>query len=427
MWFLTQESFDIKSLLPLVVLLSICAIIPIILSILRAKFIPVFVLEIVSGIILANIPGVREIFLTDGEMSSFMQGLYVVGLSVLLFLSGLDVDYTVLKRKKEKGSIAINRLTNILLLLVVFLSIGASFLFQKYIEKENILGISLLVLVFSSTFASVVIPEVHDEGLSHTTIGKIINNYATKAEFISIVGLSVLMISIGMTKEQKPWLLLILVISLILVYIFTRYFHFRVFTKITDGVVHFGLRLTVALLLGLIILCSASGVEYILGAFLAGAVIKFAKVSDSAIHKVETVGYGIFVPIFYILVGFKVGLVSPFSEFFMWENMKLVLMLFIVLIIVKIPFMYLCRWFPFSTSLQTMIFMACTLIVGITAEEFHIFNASFCSALIVASCLTCIIPPILFDITKRFGYSKKENDYRIVNPNHESKIEFKTK
>ena len=38
-------------------------------------------------------------------------------------------------------------------------------------------------------------------------------------------------------------------------------------------------------------------------------------------------------------------------------------------------------------------------------------------ALIVASCLTCIIPPILFDITGKYGYSKIECDERIVNPN----------
>lgn len=164
--------------------------------------------------------------------------------------------------------------------------------------NNKVIGVIVLTIIFCSTFASIVIPLVHEEGLSNSTIGKIISSYSTKAELLSIVALSILMMTLGMTKEQKPWLLLILVIILLIVYIFSRYLKLRSFKKISDGIVHFGVRLTIALLLGLMILCSISGVEYILGAFLAGMVIKSAKPSETNIHKLEIIGYGIFVPIF---------------------------------------------------------------------------------------------------------------------------------
>ncbi|MFR5892286.1 MAG: cation:proton antiporter [Bacilli bacterium] len=413
--YLSSTNFDLKVLLPIVILLGLAAIIPVILAICRIKFIPVLVIEILTGILLASFSS-KEFFVNNNELTPFMEGLYAIGMGILLFLSGLDTDFTVLgKHKKGDSYLHISRLTTILLFTIILCSIGGSFLFLGFMNNK-VIGVIVLTIIFCSTFASIVIPLVHEEGLSNSTIGKIISSYSTKAELLSIVALSILMMTLGMTKEQKPWLLLILVIILLIVYIFSRYLKLSSFKKISDGIVHFGVRLTIALLLGLMILCSISGVEYILGAFLAGMVIKSAKPSETNIHKLEIIGYGIFVPIFYMLVGLKIGLLMPIQEIFKWENLSLILILFGMLIIVKIPFMYLCRWFNFSTVIQTTLFVACTLIVVIASEEFGVFTKKFMNALIIASSLTCIIPPILFDITKRFGYSKKENDIRIINP-----------
>lgn len=418
--YLSSTNFDLQVLLPIVILLGLAAVIPVILAICRIKFIPVLVIEILTGILLASFSS-KEFFVNNNELTPFMEGLYTIGMGILLFLSGLDTDFTVLgKHKKGDSYLHISRLTTILLFTVILCSIGGSFLFLDFMNHK-VIGIIVLTIIFCSTFASIVIPLVHEEGLGDSTIGKIISSYSTKAELLSIVALSILMMVLGMTKEQKPWLLFILVIILLIVYIFSRYLKLNSFKKISDGIVHFGVRLTIALLLGLMILCSISGVEYILGAFLAGMVIKFAKPSESNIHKLEIIGYGIFVPIFYMLVGLKIGLLMPIQEIFKWENLSLILILFGMLIVVKIPFMYLCRWFNFSTVIQTTLFVACTLIVVIASEEFGVFTKKFMNALIIASSLTCIIPPILFDITKRFGYSKKENDIRIINPTNEIK------
>ena len=410
-----STTFDLTILLPIVILLGIAAIIPVLLTLLKIKFIPVLVIEILSGILLGSFAS-KNLFINNGELTPLMEGLYTFGMGFLLFLSGLDTDFSVLiKQPKGVSSIHITRLTSILLLIVIAISIGGSFIFLKYMNNK-VIGVILLTIVFSSTFASIVIPLVHDEGLAHTTIGKIISSYSTKAEFLSIIALSSLMLYRGIFEEQKPWHLFILVIVLIFVYIFNRYLKLDCFKKISDGIVHFGVRITLALLIGLMILCSISGVEYILGAFLAGMVIKFAKPSIFTIHKLETIGYGIFVPIFYMLVGVKIGLLMPIQEIFKWENLSLILILFVMLVVVKIPFIYLGVWFNWSTIIETTLFVACTLIVAIASEEFGVFTHHFVNALIIASSLTCIIPPILFDITKKFGYSKKENDIRIINP-----------
>lgn len=412
--YVLSESFDFTTLIPVVILLIISALIPTVLSIIHAKFIPVLVVEIVVGFVLANIPNMKSLFMEKETLSPLMEGLFVIGLSVFLFLSGLDTDFSIMTHSKEK-SFRVGRLTNILLCIVIVISVGFSFLFREYMNNQTI-GIILLSIVLSSTFASMVIPLVHDNGLGESTIGKIISSYATKAEFISIVSLSIMMLVVGMTNEKKPYLLLVLCVILILVYICTRYFKFKIFIQMADGIVHFGMRLIVALLLALIILCSVSGVEYILGSFLAGMVIKLAHVKETTIHKVEILGYGIFVPITCILVGFKVGMIMPIDAFFKLENIILIMELFLVLVVVKLPFIILLKWYKFSTVIQTMFFVTCTLIVSITVEEFGVLQPQFANALIVASCLTSIIPPILFDTTKSFGYSRVD-DERIMNPN----------
>ncbi len=414
---LSNTHFDLKVLIPIALLLFIAAIIPVILSAFKIKFIPVLVIEIVAGILLGSFKS-NELFATHGHMNPLTEGLYIVGMGVLLFLSGLDTDFSGFKLipKKEK-CVHVNALTNILLVVVIVLSVVSSLFFSQYMNNKT-LGIVLLTIVFSSTFASIVIPLIHDEGLHHSTIGKIISTYATKSEFLSILALSVVMLVEGfMGEHSNPWLLFIMIVVLILMYIFNRYLKIERFKKISGGIVHFSVRLIIAILLGLMILCSVSGVEYILGAFLAGSVIKSAKPSKETIHKLETIGYGLFVPMFYILVGVKVGMNMSVVEMIKWENLSLILILFVVLVIVKIPFGYLFKWYKISTVIQTTIFVACTLITSITAKEFGVFDEQFVDALIVASCLTCIIPPILFDITDKYGYSKIECDERIINPN----------
>ena len=95
--FLNNTTFTLESLIPVVILLGLSAIIPVILTVIRAKFIPVFVIEILAGILLASF-GSRSLFVQDDELIPLLQGLYMIGMGILLFLSGLDTDFRLLKK-----------------------------------------------------------------------------------------------------------------------------------------------------------------------------------------------------------------------------------------------------------------------------------------------------------------------------------------
>lgn len=409
-------TFDWSSLWPLVLLIGLGALVPILLSVLKLKFIPVFAIELVIGIIIAHIPAVSSLFLVETqhgvEFNALSSGVYVIGMAVLLFLSGLDTDFSVLKpiMKKDKKTLNPFPIAWICIGGVILLSLALSFIFFKYLTNK-VLGIPLLMIAFSSTFASLVIPLVHSEKLHNTTIGKIICTYSTISEFLSIVSLSIIMVI--QNEGKNLWLLAILITILVLTIIFKKYLNFKSLHDKMEGIVFLGIRLMVFVFLTCVILTAQTGAEFILGAFLAGMIIKATKISHKTIEKFEAIGYGIFVPMFYILIGINVGTSVDFLNI---QTIGLILVLFLVLIISKAPFMILFKWYPERTVIPTMFVVSSTIIVSLTCKHFGVFEETFTDALIVASALTCIIPPILFYLDKKYGTSRPKYDDIIIDP-----------
>lgn len=416
------ESFEWSSIFPVVIMLTIAAIIPVILSILKIKFIPVLVLEIISGMLLANIPYFRDIFAIDNKLNIFNEGLYTIGLAMLLFLSGLETDYSILKRKKKGDNLTLPvlKISWFLVIGVIITSLISSFFFKSYLINETklklILGIIVLTIFFSSTFASLVVPVVHDEKLEKTTIGQIICTYSTIMEFISIVALSIMMILLRMSKDANPWLLLVIIAILLICYLAVHFVPRKIFSKVMNGIVHMDLRLIILGILLFGILAQIAGVEFILGPFLFGAVVKSAGVKEETEHKIAALGYGLLVPIFYILVGVQVGLIMPFNSLLTADNLILIGVVFLMMIIAKIPFLLLSKWYKLSTIIPTMLLTTSTIIVGITCNHFEIISGELASAIIIASTISCLIPPILFATNKTYGYAKEKYNPIIINP-----------
>ena len=418
-----SASFNWDSMIPLVVLLGISVVIPLILSALKLKFIPVLVVEILCGIIIGNIPFIKELFVVEKvHFNIFVDGIYTIGLAVLLFLSGLDVDFSVLKNQKKNnhGTLPVFKISWLLIGLVILVSFGLSFIFINDFVKDDlttkVMGITLLTIMFSSSFASIIIPLIHEDHMAKTTIGKTICTYSTIAEFISIISLSILMIIRGIVEDSNPWLLIVVLIILILVYIVRKFVPTKLYEKMFGGIVHLDVRLVFLILFVLAIMTQHAGAEFILGTFLAGAIIKATGIKESAEEKLFSIGYGLFVPMFYILVGLKVGVSIPFSEFISPEYLFLIAKVFLALIIAKIPFLLLAKWFELPTVISTLFLVTTTIIVGLACEHFGIFSEQLASAIVVASSLTCLISPVILFLTKHFGYSKHEYDEVVINP-----------
>lgn len=412
-------NFEWSSLWPLVILIAIGVSIPVLLSILKLKFIPVFVVEILVGLIIAHIPFMRDIFVIshDGayEFNSLASGLYSIGMAMLLFLSGLDTDTRAIKTDIKNNHKTLNtfKLSWIFIGSVILLSFIGSLLFIPY-YKNVLFGIVLITIVFSSTFASLTIPLIHVENLQSTTIGKLICTYSTISEMMSIVSISILLII--QSDYKNLWQILILLAILGLTYILRKIGKLEVFKDKMEGIVFLGIRLIILLLLTSIIITAQSGAEFILGAFLSGMIIKTTKIKHKTIEIFEAVGFGIFIPIFYLLVGINVGVTIDFTNPIV---LLLIGILFVMFIATKLPFLSLLKWFPAKTVIPTMFIVSSTIIVALTCEHFGVIESELMDSLIIASSLTCIIPPILFDIfeiDKKYGTSRLKYDSIIIDP-----------
>ncbi len=419
--------FSVQQLWPFTILVGIAVIIPILLSIFKIKFIPSLVIEILMGIILSLIPFTRNLFsTTEGSittLSPLPEGLYVIGMSILLFMSGFDTDFSVFKRRKkdEPKQLKVLLCSVFIYILVCGLSVGAAYLLKDYANHSEWISIALIAVFFSSTFASLVIPLVHDYNLKDTSIGKIIATYSTISELCSIIALSVIMILLGVSKNPSYISLIIIICIYILIFIVKKFINIeKVFGKKIEGIVHLSTRVTVLVLLLAILLSDLGGVEYILGAFLSGMIIR-ALWPDHHSNKLESIGYGLFVPLFYILVGFKIGLLIMHlgaNEFLSLHTLIQFIVVIVMMFLVRIPFLYLLRYYKTKTVFSSLFMTTSTIIVAIAIEhissEVSLLDEKFVTIFLIASVLSCLIPPILFGNSDDFSEARlKHKDYVI--------------
>ena len=85
-----------------------------------------------------------------------------------------------------------------------------------------------------------------------------------------------------------------------------------VLVRLQDTTAEIRVRMSVALLIGFVAIAERFGLETILGAFLAGAMVSLVD-RDSASHphfriKLEAIGYGFLVPVFLVASGVRLDL-----------------------------------------------------------------------------------------------------------------------
>lgn len=407
-----QTSF----LIPILIILGVSAVIELILSGLNIKFIPAFVIQIIIGVALA--PWFNQ-YILDLQMVSVMDGLYIVGLSLIIFLSGYEVELGLLKDKKSSDSSYVNvfRVGLGIFISVLMLAIGIGFIMSltqdinigdQWLKTGLLLGI-----VLSSSFAGLVSPLIHIQKMQNTILGKIFDIFSDLSEIVSIVLLSIFMIITGVTSGLIWILLVILIILVIWSRLSAKKSFFEKVTSITDYK-QLPIRLLIVLILGLVLLSDLAGVEYILGAYAAGMVTRSTGVQKETFKKLEHLIYAIFIPIFFVIVGTRIDIISFVKE---GSNFLHVLFILIGLLIVRIPMLYLLRWFKFKTILPMILLSTTTIIVCIAAGHIgvhlNLFTDAFSDALVLAGIITCIINPIIFRVV--FPMGEQTEMYRFKN------------
>jgi Kef-type K+ transport system membrane component KefB/Trk K+ transport system NAD-binding subunit len=383
----------------LLLITGLALIVPILASRVRRISLPIVVGEIVAGIII----GRSGLNLIQG--SPTLDFLAEFGFTYLMFLSGLEVDFDLLIPASRRQAFNPRRplpMAILIFLGTLALALGASLL----LGKMGLVGSPLLMgLILSTTSLGVVVPVLKERKLTSTDFGQAMLVAASVADFATLLLLTLVIAirSEGLTLDLLliPVLLVAFILAVRLVQRYGRALILqRILREVSSATAQIRIRGAFALMVAWVVLAEALGVEVILGAFLAGAVAGLvADVDDdAATEKLDAIGYGFFIPIFFIMVGVDFNLSALFES---PQAMLLVPLLAAIAYLVKlVPGLLLRLRFSWRETFAGGMLLASRLSLIIAAASIALslglINDAINAAVILLAVISVTLSPLAF-------------------------------
>jgi Kef-type K+ transport system membrane component KefB len=245
-----------------------------------------------------------------------------IGLLFLLFMAGLETRLSSFT--EYRGHIALYSVAQILVPALFAASI--MLFFDLTIEA----GIALTIVFISSSIA-VILPALEAHGLMHTRIGKIIIDSVVLVDVLSLVALSMLIAhETGGALSPLPYIVA-LGAALAVRYAMPTITRFLMSAKEHASTTEQELRVAVVMLIGMSVLFDVLGLHFVIGGFIAGLLLSETISSKHLMGKIHTLGYGFFIPIFFVVVGAQTDLSMFFTDTtashtpFMWITVTITL------------------------------------------------------------------------------------------------------
>ncbi len=149
----------------------------------------------------------------------------------------------------------------------------------------------------------------------------------------------------------------------------------------------------------LVTVAETVGAEGILGAFLAGIVIKLLEPHEETKVRLDSIGYGFFIPIFFIMSGVNLNLRQLISN---PHILVLIPVLFVGYIIAKVLVYFVLRKrFKSFNAVAGTAMSATTITVVLAAlqvaQHLHRMTNQQAGAFLLAAVITCVVGPLIFN------------------------------
>ncbi|MFV0560754.1 MAG: cation:proton antiporter [Enterococcus sp.] len=375
----------------LLIVLFAALMIPLLMARFKVTTVPTAIVEIVVGILLGQ-TGLQVIKVT--EDLSYLSSLGVI---LLIFLSGMEIDFDLFNRKKQAHTE--QTIQPVKLATVGFGTVLLASTVLAYLVKVTGLftNIPLAIILFSTVALGVVIAALKEKELLSQPIGQTILLTAVFGEVFPLIALSVYA-SLNGGHAGRIWLILLIFLAAIFLL-----FRFRViyqfFDRINKTTTQLDIRLAFFLVFALVTVAESVGAENILGAFLAGIVMKLLRPNESTQEKLTSIGYGFFIPIFFIMTGVKLDLRSLLTN---PQILVLIPLLFASFLLAKsLLFFVFRRAFPTKNALAGSFLSATTITLVLptleVAKQLNQITEQQAGAFTLAAVLSCIVSPILFN------------------------------
>ncbi|EKK20592.1 Na(), H() antiporter [Fructilactobacillus florum 8D] len=386
--------------LSIVIILLAALITPLLLNRFQISALPTSVVEILVGIALG--PSLLNLIQNDG----ILKALSGIGVIVLLFLSGLEIDFGIFRpgsknpsQLEQKQRAAASKYSPLKLAGAGYFSIMVLSLLLGFIMKLTGLfnDLWLAAILFMTVSLGVVISALKERDTLGTSFGQIILLISALGEIVPIIGLTIYASLFG-TNSKSLWLtLIVFAVAGLLLYRFRNFFkHLDQINKSTTQV---DVRLAFFMIALLSLIAVSVGSEAVLGAFVGGMVYKLLQPSESTREKLDSIGYGFFIPIFFIMSGVGLNLRQLLSTPSTLLLIPLILAGYLIAKLMLYPILRL-RFNRKNALAGTALPMATiTMVLAIlnVAAELKVITPQQSGDFLLAAIITCVVGPLTFN------------------------------
>ncbi len=372
-----------RGLEDLVAVALVAALAPLVVAVLPGPRIPQVVIFLVGGVLIGpHVLGLAE--------TSNIQLLANIGLGFLFLLAGYELDPLLLRQRP--GELAI---IGWLISAVIAVGVTAGLAAAGYIKDYVPVGLAL-----TTTALGTLLPILRDNDMLAGRLGEHVFAAGAVGELFPIVIIAVFLTQRGhfialasvalvgvlaLVLSAVPWLARSSTVQ-------------RIIREGQDATGQTTLRWTTVLLFVLLAVASRFGLDVVLGAMLAGIVLRVwtrrLNMDTTGLeHKFDAVGYGIFIPIFFISSGMTLDLKAISQD--PWR----LLLFFVLLLIVRgLPSLLVYRrTLPLRQRVEMTFITATTLPLLIALAEIGMQDGvmlpATAAALVGAGVLSVLVYP----------------------------------
>jgi Kef-type K+ transport system membrane component KefB len=378
----------------ILVVAVIALLAPLLVQLAPALRLPAVVLEITLGIAVG--PSGFDWFEVDVPTDV----LAFLGLGFLLFLAGLEIDPDRLRHGMGRIGLAYAA--------SFALALAAGGIIELFGDTDNPLFVAVAL---ASTSLGLVVPVLRDAGETDTEFGQLTLAACSVGEFASIVLVSLFFSGNSSGAGSTIFLLvtfavLALGIGLALSRAERSIRVSSTLLRMEETTAQLGVRIAIVLLAIFLVLSAELGLEVILGAFVAGTLLRVVDPDRHLVHdrfraKIEAIGYGFLVPVFFVTSGLRFDADALFEAPDHW---LLVPGFLLALLVVRgLPALLYRRLMGTRNAVAAGFLQATSLTFPVVAahlgRELDVFDAATAAALITAGLLSVVIyPPIALSL-----------------------------
>ena len=371
-----------QGLVDLAIVSLLAALTPIVVGLLSRLRVPQVVVLIVGGIVV----GPQVLGWAEPDSIELIANL---GLGFLFLLAGYELDLGLFRERAGRLAISSWLVTAVMAVAVTGALAALGFV-QAFVP---------IAIGLTTTALGTLLPILRDNQLLEGRFGSFIMAAGAVGEFLPIVAVAIFLSAKGAFLGLIS-LAVVAVIALVFVFVPQLVHQQKISGIIAQGehaTSQTTLRWTMFLLFALLLVAADFGLDVVLGAFLAGVVLRrWAPGDTEALEaKLDAVGYGFFIPVFFVTSGMSLDLHSIIQA-----PARLIVFFLLFLVVRGLPALLFYRHqLPMRGRIQMMLLTATALPLLVALSEIGLESGTMlpenAAALVGAGVLSVVVYPAL--------------------------------